>query len=194
MTRLRGIRKPCFLIEWVLQFVLGRGIIKQTATSDFMMGEVMKKKLVLTTTIILIICLSITALSGCLLFGNNDKDEDERPRHATLGLYKVYQSLTSGNIIFVIANKEALNSSDKLEVSFNGGIDWRMARGNCIEWYCSLEDVELGAHDIVVRIAEDDKNRESKTSNTIRYTVKSLNDFKSENMCGQVLLLTKSLA
>ena len=134
----------------------------------------MKKKVVLTTTIILIICLSITALSGCFLFGNNDKDDDARPRHATLSLYNVYQSLTSGNIIFVISNKDVFVFSDKLEVSFNGGIDWRMARGDRFEWYCTLEDVELGAHDIVVRIAEDDKNRESKTSNTIRYTVKEV--------------------
>ncbi|MDE6274987.1 MAG: hypothetical protein K2M75_00400 [Clostridia bacterium] len=141
----------------------------------------MKKKLVLTITILLLICIVAASFSGCFLF--------KEPRHKTLKLSQVYQ-LTSGDIVFDIANKDAIGERDKIEFSFNNGRTWQEASFNNYNkyYYHDVKESDYGKkYKIAVRIAKDDDNRVSKKSKAISYVVKSPNKFKSDDITGQLI-------
>ena len=146
----------------------------------------MKKKVMYTISILALICIGVMTFSGCFI----SKD----PRHETLQLTQVYQ-LTNGDIVFDIANTDAIGARDKVEFSLNNGITWQEASyyGLGLNHYYyhdynKIKERDYGKkYKIAVRIAKDDDNRASKKSKAISYVVKTPNEFNSDDITGQFI-------
>ena len=152
----------------------------------------MKKRLLLTISIILVVCICLTAFSGCFAILHLVKDIGEgfetEDRHKTLEIVSVEQLLT-GTLVLRLKNNQNISFSDKLEITFDGGKTWseidERHYSSC--YYKNIEDKHIGERKIAIRIAADEEKAEGKKSNIVKFNVKKPSEFYQDMIQGNVM-------
>lgn len=148
----------------------------------------MKKKVILIVSILLLTCIAAMTLSGCfphlsdgkinLYLPKKDKSK-EKLGYDTLELLSAYQLRTGGNVYLNIKDKKGRG----IEYTLNDGEDWVELKSDYL-WrnYISVDESYYGKTlNIAVRMAEDNKYRESEKSNTISYFVMAPNKVQKKD-------------
>lgn len=152
----------------------------------------MKKRLVFTVSIILVVCLCLTAFSGCFAVLHLVKDFREDfgtdDRHRTLEIASVEQWLT-GTLVLRLKSTWFVEQSDRLEITFDGGKSWENIDERKLDscYYENIEDRHIGKHKIAIRIAADEEKAQDKKSNIVKFNVKKPSEFYQYMIQGDIL-------